>query len=212
MRSRHSPQHTNCKRKACRNQSHKTGISNPRTHSEANNIRVTENKTKEHIPLTSISATSRDVFTAPKTEPKEQKPISYERIRLFESVETVVEEKTKQEALDENTPKSVPKNPNDQYIRKRMIVAGSSYCESEAFEGLEVGSYFDLEAEPDNPHDSDAIKLVFNGHKIGYIAKSDRLAFVTCLKLGRKIYGVVTEINDGSFPTKYEFETWFNSD
>ena len=63
----------------------------------------------------------------------------------------------------------------------------------------------------DNPHDKDAIKLVFNGRKIGYIAKSDKLAFVTCLKLGRKIYGVITEINDESFPTKYEYETWFNN-
>jgi hypothetical protein len=48
------------------------------------------------------------------------------------------------------------------------------------------------------------------GEKIGYIAKADRLPFVTCLKLKRKVYGVITDIITESFPTKYEFETWFD--
>ena len=111
---------------------------------------------------------------------------------------------------DENTPKSKPKHANDQYIRKRMIIAGSSYCDANVLENLKVGTYFELEAEPDNPHDKDAVKLSLNGEKIGYIAKADRLPFVTCLKLKRKVYGVITDIITESFPTKYEFETWFD--
>ena len=75
---------------------------------------------------------------------------------------------------------------------------------------LKIGTYFDLEAEPDNPNDKDAVKLTYNGQKIGYIAKQDRLAFVTCLKLRRNIYGVITNIIQESGRTKYEFETWFD--
>jgi hypothetical protein len=122
-----------------------------------------------------------------------------------------VEEKQMVVELDENTPKSTPKHEKDQYIRKRMIIAGSSYCDQDVLGMLKVGTYFDLEAEPDNPYDKDAIKLIYNGNKIGYIPKQDRLAFVTCLKLNRNIYGVITAINDTEFPTKYEFETWFDN-
>lgn len=113
--------------------------------------------------------------------------------------------------LDENIPKSTPRNEKDQYIRKRMIIAGSSYCDKDVLATLEIGTCFDVALEPDNPHDKEAIMLSYNGQKIGYISKSDKLAFVTCLKLKRKVYGVITNINAETFPTQYEFETWFDS-
>lgn len=111
---------------------------------------------------------------------------------------------------DENTPKSKPKHERDQYIRKRMIIAGSSYCEDSAFQGLSIGTYFDLVSDPENPYDKDAIMLTHEGKKIGYMAKEDKPAFVTCLKLNRKIYGVITDIKTDAFPVQYEYETWFD--
>ena len=112
---------------------------------------------------------------------------------------------------DENTPKSKPKHEKDQYIRKRMIIAGSSHCDKDVLETLSIGTCFDVALETDNPHDKEAVKLTYNGQKIGYISKADKPAFVTCLKLGRKVYGVITDINTETFPTQYEFETWFDS-
>ena len=114
--------------------------------------------------------------------------------------------------IDENAPKSKPKNANDKYIHKRMIIAGSLYCNPSTLEKLKVGMYIDLEAEPNNPYDKDAVRLTFNGDKIGYISKSDRLPFATCLRLNRKVYGVITEINVESTPARYEFETWFDNE
>ena len=127
-------------------------------------------------------------------------------------VKPIVKEPELPKEPDENTPKSTPKHEKDQYIRKRMIIAGSSYCDSGVLAKLTVGTYFDLVAEPDNPYDKDAVMLTLDGEKIGYIAKADKLAFVTCLKLKRKIYGVITAIQADEFPTKYEFETWFDSE
>ena len=63
---------------------------------------------------------------------------------------------------------------------------------------------------PNNPHDKNAIKLLYNGQKIGYISKKDNIAFVTSLKLNRKIYGVITAIIKEEDQTKYEFEAWFD--
>ena len=111
---------------------------------------------------------------------------------------------------NENTPKSTPRNGKDQYIRKRMIIAGSSYCDQNVLSRLEIGSYLEVVAEPDNPYDKDAIMLMFDGQKVGYIPKADKLPYVTSLKLGRKVYGVITNVISDQFPTKYEFETWFS--
>ena len=170
-------------------------------------------KTQPKKPTTPSRATIKAPVTHTTTKPTAS--TSATPIRLFEYSESkvvtpVVETPTVTEP-DENTPKSTPKNEKDQYIRKRMIIAGSYYCDKAVLDTLEVGSLIDLEAEPDNPYDKDAVKLLFNGQKIGYIAKKDHMAFVTCLKLKRKIYGVITAIIEEDGQTKYEYETWFDS-
>lgn len=156
---------------------------------------------------TSVSYTA----VPPRTEEKPKPTYTYTPIYTEPIVNTppaVDPEQLKEP--DENTPKSKPKHEKDQYIRKRMVIAGSSYCDANMLAKLSVGTYFDLVAEPDNPHDKDAVMLTLDGENIGYIAKTDRLAFVTCLKLKRKIYGVITAIDKEATPTKYEFETWFD--
>ena len=112
---------------------------------------------------------------------------------------------------DENIPKSVPQNAGDRYIRKRMIIAGSYYCEQSVLNKLEIGSHITMEAEPDNPYDKNAVKLLFDGEKIGYIAKQDVLPYTTCLRLNRKVYGIITAIVEQDGKTKYEYETWYDS-
>ena len=112
-------------------------------------------------------------------------------------------------APDESTPKSQPKHKGDQYIRKRMVIAGSSYCAPTVIGRLTVGTYLDLVADPENPYDKNAVMLTVEGEKVGYIPKGDVLPFVTALKLGRKLYGVITDICRSSTAVQYEFETWF---
>jgi hypothetical protein len=175
---------------------------------------------KKTTAQTAQKKTPQRPQTTPKTSithsiTKQTERINTTSIPLYEYPEpklkpSVVETPMVTE-LDENTPKSTPKNEKDQYIRKRMIIAGSYYCDKVVLDALEVGSHIDLEAESDNPYDKDAVKLLFNGEKIGYIAKKDHMAFVTCLKLKRKIYGVITAIIEENGQIKYEFETWFDS-
>ena len=162
---------------------------------------------------TAIKPKQTPIVIPTKSEEKKESSIAYTPYKpLFERPTVVTPPPTPEpKELDENTPKSTPKSEKDQYIRKRMIIAGSSYCDAAVLAKLQIGSYFDLEAEPDNPYDKDAVKLLFEGEKIGYIAKADRLAFVTCLKLRRNIYGVITNIITENNHTKFEFETWFDS-
>lgn len=111
----------------------------------------------------------------------------------------------------EDAPRSIPKNERDQYVRKRMIIAGASYCDKNVLARLGIGSYLDIVAECDNPYDKDAVKLLYVGEKVGYISRKDNRPFAAALRLGRKMYGVITDIDESSFPAKYEFEAWFES-
>ena len=96
-------------------------------------------------PKKTPTSPSRTTVKAPVTHTT-QKPTastSTTPIRLFEYSEPkvvtpVVETPTVIEP-DENTPKSTPKNEKDQYIRKRMIIAGSYYCDKAVLDTLEVG-------------------------------------------------------------------------
>ena len=60
-------------------------------------------------------------------------------------------------------------------------------------------------------YDKDAVKLLYVGEKVGYISRKDNRPFAAALRLGRKMYGVITDIDESSFPAKYEFEAWFES-
>lgn len=201
--------------------------SSPRALKKASQNPKTKNTPKSTIPksgkatanTSNNKTTAQHSGTAAKvtvshTNTKQEENFCYTPIRLFEHQEPKAAQGVEPPVLtepDENTPKSMPKNEKDQYIRKRMIIVGSYYCDKAALDVLKVGSYIDLETEPDNPYDKDAVKLLYNGQKIGYIAKKDHLAFVTCLKLKRNIYGVITSIIEEDGKTKYEYETWFDS-
>ena len=211
--------------------SYASGITTPRSPSS------TETKTRSTKPASTTHSTPRTTsssVTKPQntnSTPKPQttytpiaKPVQEEKPKheytysstIFNyepanPIAPVIPPEPEIKEPDENTPKSKPKHEGDQYIRKRMIIAGSSYCEKTALDKLTIGTYFELVAEPTNPYDKDAVMLMHDGEKIGYIAKHDKLAFVTCLKLKRKVYGVITDIITEPYPTKYEFETWFDS-
>ena len=186
-----------------------TQISKPM--SASHKTSSTEVKREEKKPTLTITPSPK---VKPSVEVKRASTsTTVSKVATLEDVQNIpaVVKKEIPVELNENIPKSTPKNEKDQYIRKRMIIAGSSYCEKEALDTLTIGTCFDVALEPDNPHDKEAVKLTYNGQKIGYISKADKPAFVTCLRLGRKVYGVITDINTEVFPTQYEFETWFDS-
>ncbi len=189
------------------------------THRPSSVSSTTHNKTSTtKSSITPKSAAVRKPVvktTVQPTEKVEEKASYTPYVSLFERETTPIVSKSQPEPElkepDENTPKSTPKSEKDQYIRKRMIIAGSYYCNQETLNKLNIGSYFEVQPEPTNPHDKDAVVLLYDGDKIGYIAKQDRLPFVTCLKLRRNIYGVITNIILEDGRTKYEYETWFAS-
>lgn len=182
---------------------------------------VSKNKSQKESNLNKEKSSNKEVKTPKKefgyvkAQTKRSGDFNHstlaEQTKANTQVKTNVPETVQSAEPDENIPKSVPQNAGDRYIRKRLIIAGSYYCEQTVLNKLEIGSHITMEAEPDNPYDKNAVKLLFDGEKIGYIAKQDVLPYATCLRLNRKVYGIITAIVEQDGKTKYEYETWFDS-
>lgn len=73
--------------------------------------------------------------------------------------------------------------PKHTFERSRHLVdfhlAGFAYHDGlEVIEELTLGKSVSLVAEPDNPHDPNAVAVFFQGHKLGYVpsGKNERLS------------------------------------
>ena len=106
----------------------------------------------------------------------------------------------------EGVPRSKPKNERDQYIKKRFTVKAPEGADLKAMPRLSAATYLEVEFDGTFPDDKEAVRVVYGGVTLGYVEKQDRLAIVTCLKLKRRLYGVVADpCRDGM---GVEFEAW----
>lgn len=112
---------------------------------------------------------------------------------------------------DEKTPKSKPKNENDRYVRKRLIIEKNESADKVVARRLKIGAYLDVVSESENSTDKEEIKLIFDGETVGYIPKSEALAIITCLELKCKIYAVITDVVCETNAVRYEIEIWFEN-
>jgi len=53
-------------------------------------------------------------------------------------------------------------------------------------EKLKIGTRLRLVAEPDNPHDPDAVVVLYRGRKIGYIPRAENSRISQMLQLGHR--------------------------
>ena len=194
-------------------QSHKPSTYRKPSASSSHGSSAIAKRTASQPKTTTKKSTTTTVrITSPVVEEKKKETYNYSYTSLFPKTEPtpyILPQPEEPKEPDENTPKSKPMNEGDQYIRKRMIIAGSFYCDQNVISQLSIGTYFDLVAEPDNIYDKNAVALFFNEQKIGYVAKGDVLAFATCLRLRRNIYGVVTDVRETNGRKEIEYETWF---
>ncbi|MGM9609340.1 MAG: hypothetical protein ACI3XE_03870, partial [Eubacteriales bacterium] len=149
----------------------------------------------------------------PSSTASRGEPSSPESAYLFHdaslSIQVTAPTEPAQPEPDKMQPKSKPKHAQDRYIRKRIKMVCPPGCDGEVLQKLAVGTYFDLVPDPDSPQDKNAVMLTYEGDRIGYLSDEDRLPYAICLRLNRKVYGVITEIHLEVSPPQYEFETWF---
>lgn len=63
-------------------------------------------------------------------------------------------------------------------------------------DGLEEGDRLCLVAEPDNPHDPNAVAVYWEGFKLGYVPKRDNVAVASLLARGHVVDAEIEALLD----------------
>lgn len=75
-------------------------------------------------------------------------------------------------------------------------LAGFQYYDGRTWwEGMKVGDPLTLVREPDNPHDANAIRVEWQGHKLGYVPRRDNAHLARQMDLGAAAEGRITGLH-----------------
>lgn len=74
-------------------------------------------------------------------------------------------------------------------------LAGFQYHEGKAlWKQLNVGDALTLAREPDNPHDANAIRIDWRGHKLGYVPRRENADLARLLDRGQPLQARITRL------------------
>lgn len=89
-------------------------------------------------------------------------------------------------------------------------VAGFQYHQGEAvWPFLTVGASLDLVREPDNPYDQRAVRIDWQGRKLGYMARVDNAAVCHLLDSGHAVSAAIVALQASGSPwERVEFSVY----
>jgi hypothetical protein len=89
-------------------------------------------------------------------------------------------------------------------------LAGFNYHQApEVWRGIRVGDALALAREPDNPYDAGAVRVLWQGHKLGYVPRAQNAALAWALDRGERLEARVSRVQADHNPRKrIEFEVY----
>lgn len=90
--------------------------------------------------------------------------------------------------------------------RRRILIqvsplAGFQYhAGEELWPQLAVSQSLALVREPDNPHDADAVRIDWRGHKLGYLPRAENVAVAQMLDRGERLQARIVALREASDP------------
>jgi HIRAN domain len=90
------------------------------------------------------------------------------------------------------------------------LAAGLRHHEAKAvWEQMKVGDSLHLVREPDNPYDLNAIRVEWNGHKLGYVPRAENDALARQMDRGNRLEARITKLTKyRNHRRKLEFEVY----
>ena len=97
-------------------------------------------------------------------------------------------------------------------IVQNSPLAGSQYyAVSKVWNDIRVGDRLTLIREADNRHDKNAIRVEWNGQKLGYVPRAENRAAAHALDAGEKLEARVTRLRDDPDPwQRVEFAVYLS--
>jgi hypothetical protein len=82
-------------------------------------------------------------------------------------------------------------------------LAGFRYhAAAEVWRGLRVGDRLELAREPDNPHDANAVVVLWQGHKLGYVPRRENAALAWGLDRGTPLRARISGLAEHPNPAR----------
>jgi len=89
--------------------------------------------------------------------------------------------------------------PSARIVVQHAPLAGFVYYDGKAvWDRMKAGDRLTLVREPANPHDSNAIRLEWQGHMVGYIPRRDNADLARQMDLGARAEARITALNKAS--------------
>ena len=85
--------------------------------------------------------------------------------------------------------------PSARIIVERQALAGFVYYDGRAvWDNMKAGDRLTLTREPANPHDTNAIRLDWQGHMLGYVPRRDNADLARQMDLGARAEARITAL------------------
>lgn len=95
------------------------------------------------------------------------------------------------------------RSPSLRLLVQEAPLAGYRYAAaSEVWPLLRVGDQLELSREPDNPHDANAVRVEWRGHKLGYVPRRDNAALAWGLDRGESLRARITRLQPHPNPAR----------
>jgi hypothetical protein len=86
--------------------------------------------------------------------------------------------------------------PSARIVVQHAPLAGFVYYDGQAvWDRMKVGDRLTLAREPDNAHDSNAVRLEWQGRMLGYVPRRDNADLARQMDHGAKVEARITELN-----------------
>lgn len=112
---------------------------------------------------------------------------------------------------------SLPASAAEPTVNAKILLQNSPLAGFRYYEGkrlwseMKVGDALQLVREPDNSHDTKAVRVEWQGHKLGYVPRTDNEALARFMDRGSKAEARITRLKKSRNPwQRMEFEVYLN--
>ena len=94
-------------------------------------------------------------------------------------------------------------------VQSSPLAGSQFYAISKIRNEIRIGDRLTLTREPENRHDSNAIRVDWNGQQLGYVPRAENRAVARALDAGKRLEARVSKLRDDPDPwRRVEFEVY----
>ncbi|MBK5226796.1 MAG: HIRAN domain-containing protein [Thermoleophilia bacterium] len=91
---------------------------------------------------------------------------------------------------------SVEKEQHEVWLQSSLVAGFKYYDGEKVWYSLKVGELLALSREPNNPHDNQAVEVLWRGHKLGYIPRYENSTAANLLQNNAPLLARISNLDE----------------